>query len=345
MKGIVVDINKNKMIIMKKDGSFIKERLIKEAEIGQEVSISEPTKIYNNLYKYSLIAATFMLFIFGGLQAKAYYTPYGYLNIDINPSIEVSYNKFERVLGVKGLNDDGSKVISNTENLINDKLEDAVACLVKTANADNYLVEKEDNQILLSTYSPDNEESNEVKDKVNKSVLNYLSSQSKKAEVLNEIVTKADLDMAATQKISVGKLKLYQRAKEVDSSITLADVANKPVRDTVKLIKEKKQEQEKKNNSNTKDDTKSEELIKPVLPTAPKSDNVNEDNGTTNYKGEKENTGNINKVNKSNDQTDKIIKQKFNQIPKIESQLKAKDKIETIKQRMKDINNKDKNAD
>ncbi len=349
MKGIVVEINKKNMVIMKQNGEFIKEKIIKGVDIGQEVSISEQSKAFKSLYRFSLIAATFMLFIFGGLQFKLYYTPYGYLNLDINPSIVVEYNKFERVLNARGLNDDGNVVISHTKDLTNDRLESAITDLVKTANESNYLVDNEENQILLSTYSPDIQISNEVQEKVNKSVNDYLSKLTKKAEIMKQVVSKEDIERAQTQNISVGKLKLYEKAKQVDSTITMEDVKNKSVRETVKLIKEKQKikgnNKDKEKNSREdskevgenedKDTSQSNQIMtSPNIYDSPKKSNTLQPSASI-IKDSIESQ-------KDNKKSAIENKEKINQTPKIESHERVKDKINKIQERIKNINNKTK---
>ena len=54
------------------------------------------------------------LALFAGL--KLYFTPTTHINIDINPSLDLGINRFDRVVSVKGLNDDGKK-LTETLNL------------------------------------------------------------------------------------------------------------------------------------------------------------------------------------------------------------------------------------
>ena len=74
---------------------------------------------------YSLCAACacFLLVLIGGHWI--YFTPIAEISIDINPSIEMNINRFDQVIFIKALNEDGRK-ISNTLDLKYMNYSDAI---------------------------------------------------------------------------------------------------------------------------------------------------------------------------------------------------------------------------
>lgn len=65
------------------------------------------TKAKTVNYRYLIPAtACFLFILFGGFW-WIYFTPTAEISIDINPSIELRVNRFDRVVGVSGYNDDG----------------------------------------------------------------------------------------------------------------------------------------------------------------------------------------------------------------------------------------------
>lgn len=240
MRAVVMDIKNKNMVVMKEDGTFEKVKRGSETLIGDEITLPESSVEWKKINKYAGIAASIMLVLLGSWQVRAYYTPYGYVNIDINPSIELDFNKYERVISTKGLNGDGEKVLQKTPSIKHSKLEDATRSIVETASNDNYIKKGQDNNIMFSIYTPNTEKNRALNTKINNSVLQYLKSSGRKAEFINEIVSKRDLNSAALQKISVGKLKLYEKAKAVDPSVTIDDIKNKSVRDIMKIIRDAK---------------------------------------------------------------------------------------------------------
>ncbi len=63
------------------------------------------TKITHRYPVYAAACACMLLVLLGGL--RLYFTPTAKISIDINPSIELSVNRLDRVIHVDGLNEDG----------------------------------------------------------------------------------------------------------------------------------------------------------------------------------------------------------------------------------------------
>lgn len=64
-------------------------------------------------YRKIIPAACAALALFAGL--KLYFTPTTHINIDINPSLDLGINRFDRVVSVKALNDDGKKLMETLD--------------------------------------------------------------------------------------------------------------------------------------------------------------------------------------------------------------------------------------
>lgn len=141
MHGIVMDIKKNKAVILKNDGS-VEETVNHNYIIGQKINIaSHPYR------KYVLAAACFVLCFITSISGYALYTtPCSYVYLDINPSLRLDINCFDRIISVIPLNDDAENLIKlyrfkskNTENCID---EIVAACREKSyLNEDNNEVE------------------------------------------------------------------------------------------------------------------------------------------------------------------------------------------------------------
>ena len=237
MRAMVMDINNKQMVVMREDGTFEKVKKHSGVLIGDEITLSATPVSWKNINKYVSVAASIMLVFLGSLQVKAYYTPYGYVNIDINPSIELGFNKYERIISTRGINGDGEKVLKTTPSIKHSKLETATRSIIEAASNDDYIKKDQDNDIVFSIYTPNKERNKNLNTKINSSVLQYLKTSGKKAELINEIVSKEDLSSATLQKVSVGKLKLYEKAKAVNPNITIDDIKDKSVRDIMRIIR------------------------------------------------------------------------------------------------------------
>ncbi len=64
-------------------------------------------------HAYAAVCACVLLALLGG--RRLYFTPTAEISIDINPSIELSVNRFDRVILVNGLNEDGQELSSRLD--------------------------------------------------------------------------------------------------------------------------------------------------------------------------------------------------------------------------------------
>ena len=151
MKGIVIEVLKNSIILMSEDGEFIQqESLGYNYQVGDEAKILFRKRVNNIYRKYIAIAAVLLLFVSSGIGFAAYYTPYGYINIDINPSLELKYNRFERVLDVKGINLDGVEIANNLDDFKHYKIKIAITEIISSVEEMGYFVESVENTVLIT---------------------------------------------------------------------------------------------------------------------------------------------------------------------------------------------------
>ena len=134
MKGIVVDVKKDKCVILQDDGTFseIKNRgYIK----GQEISLKKNMP----LKKMFAAAACVVLVCAASLTAHhLYYTPVSYVYIDVNPSFRLDINCFDKVISVVALNDD-AKLILEEEKLHADNTEGYIEDIITACNEYDYI--------------------------------------------------------------------------------------------------------------------------------------------------------------------------------------------------------------
>lgn len=62
---------------------------------------------------YAAAACCLLLVLLGGY--RLYFTPTSVISIDINPSIELEVNRFDRIIAVNGRNDDGTELADSLE--------------------------------------------------------------------------------------------------------------------------------------------------------------------------------------------------------------------------------------
>lgn len=134
MRGIVLEIKGGRCVILKKDGTFAEVRN-RNYTVGQEVSASNPS-----VGKYLSMAACLAVICTAALGYHLYYTPASYVYMDINPSVRLDLNCFERVIDVVPLNEDAEALLSHVT-IRKGKAEDCMNTIVSACQEQNYLNE------------------------------------------------------------------------------------------------------------------------------------------------------------------------------------------------------------
>jgi hypothetical protein len=137
--GIVMQIEKRYAFIMTNSGEFLKVKLAKAVPNLGEIYSGEIAK-ETPFYKYTAAAASLLFVLLSGTVSYAYYTPTSSVVVDINPSIELKVNRWDRILKTTALNKDGEKVLASL-NIKNKVLSDGLDLIVEEAKRDNFINE------------------------------------------------------------------------------------------------------------------------------------------------------------------------------------------------------------
>jgi len=243
MKGIIAEIDGRRMIVIAKNGEFVKCKKLPHHNIGDEVNIQKTnmTTVYK---KMSAIAASFLIFAMLSTGVYAYYTPYSYVSVDINPSFEFSVNRFEKVIGVHAFNEDAEKVILASDNIKHKEIDDALEQILNTASDQGFLKQGESNSIMFVVSSGNKKEEIAMSNKVSIASTEVLSQLSSNYEIILETLKTDSYKEAKKQNISPGKVILANQLKEVKPDIDEEDMKHMSLMQAIKQI-EKKEEEEK----------------------------------------------------------------------------------------------------
>jgi hypothetical protein len=327
VKAIVAEIDKKQMIVLTDKGDFIKVKRQMSMGIGDEIEL-KPQKINLTYRRLASIAACFLACIFLSTGVYAYYTPYSYVSVDINPSIALSLNRFERVISVNPLNDDAVNLIKDTKGLKNHDIDDALSEIIIRASEEGFIDEQMENQIMVVVSADNSKQEQELADLVDVIATNQLSKINNKFGVMVEKASVESYKEALSNKQSPGKEILADRLREVNPEIKDEEVMDMSVREVVHLInegrkaimeaeKDKDKEQQSATNkdvakkedkeaakadSKAKKDNKCSDKHKPAA--AINKDNTSTSNNGNNDKNEKEDKVKADKDNKGNGDKD-----------------------------------------
>lgn len=326
MRAVVVDTSGKYAVVLNKKGEFIKIRNKDSLQVGYEIEVPSIINFTSTmkLTKVASIAAIFLFVAFIGLGAYGYTVPYSYIDIDINPSVEITTNIYDRVIDVVSLNEDGRELLTKLDSIKNKGIEDGIDSILDKAEEKGYFKDETRNAVMLTVSSKNETKAAKIKEEVQQVAAKKVQINNANAEVVVEKVNLERHDDAKKIGISPGKLMLIEKAIESNPGQKVEDLKDKPVKEILKSIKagkkaDKEDSDEKKPDKEKTVEQKSEgksDLAKGK--SEDKQDSKNEDSGSS---------------KKGNDKGNDKVKEKY------ESKIENKDKENNGKK------NKDKNVE
>lgn len=169
------------------------------------------------------VCSALILFVSGWL----FLVPTARINIDINPSIELGVNRFDKVVSVNPLNDDG-RILANSLDIFFADYDTALNRILDNDNIKSLLAQ---NEVMDITVIETN----------NSQFSNILSdSRSCADKISNVYCHSANLEEAhaAVQLgMSCGKYRAYLEVQKLDPNITPEEIQNMTMREIRELIR------------------------------------------------------------------------------------------------------------
>jgi hypothetical protein len=301
MKAVIVELVEDKAVVLCKNGDFMKVKKCKDYEVGKEVDISSVTNFKMSRLTKMVSAAAAVLLVAGlGYGFYTYNTPYSYLNIDINPSVEIATNVYDRIISVKPLNDDGQKLLE-LGSYKNMKLEDGVEELLQDAKEKGYFNNEQKNAVMITVSGKDEDKVAEIQDEVKDTAEAEVKQANKDAQVVVEKIPLVRHQEAEKLGISPGKMLLIEKLKTVNPEIKPEDYVNKPVKEILSAINDKKKESKIIN----KEDEKNQNVTQQQKTTVKQQDEDQKEQQDKAEQDKKDNKSRQQKSDKDKEKSDK----------------------------------------
>lgn len=205
-----------------------------EEELKEQTKkyIAEKTRNYTKWqkkpsYKKLIpVAACFLFFltVFSGYQL--YFTQTSVISIDINPSIELNLNRFNRVISINHYNDDGLKVTDELDIQFMD-YRSALDEILKTESIVSYL--NQDEMLSISVAGKNEQENREMLDNIETCIPKHQNH-------CCDIGNYNDVSEAHAAGLSVGKYRAFLELQKVNPDTTVEDVKGLTMREIRDLI-------------------------------------------------------------------------------------------------------------
>ncbi|MBQ9512997.1 MAG: hypothetical protein IJR58_07370 [Lachnospiraceae bacterium] len=146
MKAVVLEVKNGYAAVMKEDGTVVKVR--RDCEVGETIEVRKHSGIRKFSKATQLIAAAAAaILVFTGTFGYNYLgvEAYSYVSVDVNPSIEYTLNRLDRVVAVEAVNEEAEAVVSalEAESIKNKPIEEALAITEEVLSENGYLADEE----------------------------------------------------------------------------------------------------------------------------------------------------------------------------------------------------------
>lgn len=164
----------------------------------------------NMALRYAMaVICIFLLAGAGGYQL--YRRPVSYISIDVNPSIELAVNRFDRVVSAKGYNADGEDILQHVS-LKNISYLQAIERLLQDAYYSRFL--NRDSQLVVTVVS---EHSDVMMEQINE------NDSFRALDAMTYSSDTACMAEAHQHEMSFGKYRAFLELSQYDESITVED--------------------------------------------------------------------------------------------------------------------------
>ena len=192
-------------------------------------------------------ACALLVFLAGG--SYLYFTPTAYISVDVNPSLELGINRFDRIVSVTGYNEDG-KALADSLDLKYMDYSDALEALLADQDMEVYLSDNAD--VVLTVAGKSESQSSQILETVESCVSDHENVHCHSGDT-------EEIHHAHNAGLSFGKYQAYLTLKELNPSVTLEEVQDMTMSQIRELIQEYSQEDSqgnsRKNSSDSTDDS------------------------------------------------------------------------------------------
>lgn len=294
--GIVMEVKGKYAVVMLQNGSFKKTKSEQGWKQGDIVFLSRKSK--RGLIQWiGAAAACFIIFLVSTFGFGLYYEGKTIISVDVNPSIELVVNRWNRVIDAEAYNEEGEAVLSKVK--INNKSIDDAICLILSNGLENYILE--DSNIFCTVQNDSKKGTLGLKENLRESFASCLKGFKDDYDLEIYGVDDDMIKKAHSHHITAGKYMILMQLEEVNPDADIDEYCNytiAEIRDEIERSKaEKTKEDEESEDAKVKDSKESEETKTADEIEEEKQTETNTEENNTNQTNENNNINNSNSGN------------------------------------------------
>lgn len=182
-----------------------------------------------HMKRIATVFASLALVLLGLGSWNFYMTPVSAISVDVNPSIELGVNRFDRVVSVTGYNDDGAALAASVE-LKNLSYSDALDTLMSSDEMQPY--RENDGLVSITVIGNTEQKSEEMQRQI--AACDFAASPNVEYRRGNREDVKAAHDAG----LSFGKYTAFQELQALDPTISTEDIRGLTMRQIRDRIEE-----------------------------------------------------------------------------------------------------------
>ena len=170
------------------------------------------------------------VFTFGGYMY--YNTPVNYVSLDINPSIELGINAFDRVVSVEDYNEDGTLLLKANE-YTHQTLEHAIQALIQEAAKQGFIKDSGSTVIAATIGSENEKNAIALQDICADEIDLALRAEEKSAVIYTDWIDLQERTKAREAGMSPGKYRMIKILESLDPGVTIEQFRNARITDLI----------------------------------------------------------------------------------------------------------------
>lgn len=218
MKGIVMEIENTHAVILTRDGEFIRRLANPRWQIGDVVSCAPARRLPRAIMAAAASLVLLISLALGGLTL--YFQEAAVISIDVNPSLELSLNRFDKVIEARALGADAQNLLQSIS-LDGLSYEDALYALLDMDAFKAYL---QNNGYMLCAVQSSNADSESR-------ILSEMQAitQIAPADVDIRSADEETLHAAQGHGVSLGKYMLMEELQSLDPQTDMEECSHESV--------------------------------------------------------------------------------------------------------------------
>ncbi|MBS4031356.1 MAG: anti-sigma factor domain-containing protein [Clostridiales bacterium] len=221
-KGLVMEVQKNTVVVLTKDGRFCRLPRSGSVQVGEEYAYGSSS----SFRPWFAVAAVLMLALASILLPLTNpAVPAAYVTIDINPSLELTVSTTGKVIAVDALNNDGQLFLQGLK-IKKLPLDVALRKIFQAAEEQQYF---DSDSLIVITSTPVNEEAPDVSEVIVLASASYLPPTASPVAVTVVAGTKEMREEAQELGLSTGKYAIYLAAEHEGLSLIMSELQEKGI--------------------------------------------------------------------------------------------------------------------